>query len=225
MSPADNNSPEVVNERAGELPAGLADALERVLRSDHEKGPSIGEIVDSVGEKGFGILFLVLSLPSAIPVPAPGYSTPFGVVIALIALQMFLGRRVLWIPQRLRRVRLNPKKADRIISAGAAAIRRIERFIRPRHHWIGSPLALRALAVVLLSMGGLMIFPIPLTNTAPAIVVFLLGLGLAEEDGLLVLGAFVVGCVAVLLYAGVIYLVWAYGPDAVDEVWKASALR
>lgn len=80
----------------------LGDALEELLKSDEARGPSIGEIVDTVGEKGFGLTLMVLSLPSALPVPAPGYSTPFGIVIGLIALQMMLGRQTLWVPERLK---------------------------------------------------------------------------------------------------------------------------
>lgn len=200
------------------LPPSLAESLEGVLGTSGEEGPSVGEIVDGVGDKGFGLLFLFLSLPSALPVPAPGYSTPFGIVIVLIALQMLVGRRVLWLPQKLRAVRLRKSVARRVIKTGSGAVRRIETFIRPRHDWIGSPLGLKALALVIMSMGGLMILPIPLTNTAPAIVIFLIGLGLAEDDGLLALGAFCVGCCAVALYAYVVYLFFTYGPEAVYEI-------
>jgi hypothetical protein len=200
------------------LPLSLAESLEGVLGSSEEQGPSIGEIVDGVGDKGFGLLFVFLSLPSALPVPAPGYSTPFGIVIVLIALQMLVGRRVLWLPQRLRSVRLRKSVSRRVIKTGSGAIRRLESVIRPRHDWIGSPLGLKALALVIMCMGALMILPIPLTNTAQAMVIFLIGLGLAEDDGLLALGAFGVGCCAVALYAYVVYLFFTYGPDAVYEI-------
>ena len=72
------------------------------------------------------------------------------------------------------------------------------------------------LATVILIMAALMILPIPLTNTFPALVIFLIGMGLAEEDGLLTLLAFAVGVFAVLLYIGVIYLLLSRGPEAVD---------
>lgn len=196
------------------------------MGDSRKEGPSIGEIVDSIGDKGFGLLFLVLSLPSALPVPAPGYSTPFGIVIVLLAMQMVLGRRKLWLPERLRAVRLRKSVARKVLSTGSTAIRWCERFIRPRHDWIGAPLGLKALGLVIMCMGGLMILPIPLTNTAPAMVVFLIGLGLAEDDGLLAIGAFGVGCLAVALYAYVVYVFFAYGPDAVYEVkdWIKSLL-
>lgn len=201
--------------------ASLGDTLRRVLDSDHPGGPSIREIAETVGEKGFGLLLLVLALPSALPVPAPGYSTPFGIVIALVAAQMLAGREAVWLPRKLGDARIRPETARKLLRSAEGLLRRLERLVRPRHRWIRSRPGRCALSCVIGLMGGLMIFPIPLTNTAPAMVVFLIGVGLSEEDGLLALGAFAVGCLAVLLYAGVIYLLITRGPEAVAEIKEA----
>ncbi|MEC8209414.1 MAG: exopolysaccharide biosynthesis protein, partial [Verrucomicrobiota bacterium] len=76
----------------------LGETLQELLKANNEHGISIREITRAVGEKGFGLLLIVLSLPSALPVPAPGYSTPFGLVTALIAFQMIIGRTTIWLP-------------------------------------------------------------------------------------------------------------------------------
>lgn len=196
----------------------LAETLESTLASEHENGPSIGEITDAVGEKGFGLLLIVLSLPSALPVPAPGYSTPFGIVIALIAIQMLMGRPTVWLPARLQRIRIKPSFAKKMIGAATKFLRAVEHLIRPRQQWIRSRVGQSGLATVILIMACLMMLPIPLTNTLPAMVIFLIGVGLSEEDGLLAIGAFAVGCVAVVLYGYIIYLVLTQGPEAVDGI-------
>jgi hypothetical protein len=196
----------------------LADTLESTLASEHEHGPSIGEITEAVGEKGFGLLLVVLSLPSALPVPAPGYSTPFGIVIALIALQMLLGRPVVWLPARLKRIRLKPSLAKKMIGAATKFLRAVEHLIRPRQLWIRSRVGQSGLAIVIIIMACLMILPIPLTNTFPAMVIFLIGIGLSEDDGLLAIGAFISGCAAVVLYGYIIYLVLTQGPEAVEGI-------
>ena len=36
------------------------------------------DLLELAGKRVFGFLFVILSLPSALPVPAPGYSIPFG---------------------------------------------------------------------------------------------------------------------------------------------------
>ncbi|MEM7791443.1 MAG: exopolysaccharide biosynthesis protein, partial [Verrucomicrobiota bacterium] len=179
----------------------LAQTLENTLIGQDENGPSIDELKHAVGEKGFGLLLMILSLPSALPVPAPGYSTPFGIAIALIAMQMLVGRESVWLPKRIKKVRINQKLAKKMIGSAVKFIRIIEHLIKPRQRWIRSRGGQAGLAIVIIIMACLMMLPIPLTNTFPAMVIFLIGIGLSEEDGLLAIAAFGVGLAAVALYA------------------------
>lgn len=204
----------------------LAETLESLLAVEREEGPSVGELINAVGEKGFGLIFLVLSLPSALPVPAPGYSTPFGIVIVLIAAQMILGRETLWLPRRLQAVRLKRSLTEKMIRTGARFLRRIEHLIKPRMHWAATRGGRGLIAIIIIIMAGLMILPIPLTNTVPAMVVFILGVALTEDDGLLAAGAFAIGCLAVFLYTGIVYIFITQGPDAIEGIkdWIRTAL-
>ena len=205
---------------ADEIPPhlSLGDTLKQLLETDDARGLSIKEITSAVAEKGFGLVLIILSLPSALPVPAPGYSTPFGIVIALIAMQMMSRREAVWLPQKLASIRIKPKLAQTMLGTASKFLKSIEHFIRPRQRWIRSRTGQAGLAVVILIMACLMMLPIPLTNTLPAMVIFLIGVGLAEEDGLLAMAAFVVGCIAVLLYVGVIYVVVTQGPEAIESI-------
>ena len=204
----------------------LADTLESTLASHHKDGPAIGELANAVGEKGFGLLLIILSLPSALPVPAPGYSTPFGVAIAIIAIQMLTGRQTLWLPKKIKRIRINPGLAEKMIGAASKFLRMIEHLIRPRHHWIRSRAGQSGLAAIIIIMACLMMLPIPLTNTFPAMVIFMIGIGLSEEDGLLAIAAFVIGVAAVTLYCYIIFLVITQGPEAAEGIkdWVKSLL-
>ena len=196
----------------------LGETLQELLNADDERGLSINEITCAVGEKGFGLLLIVLSLPSALPVPAPGYSTPFGVVMALIALQMIRDRKTVWLPQRLGTIRIKPKLAKTMLGTASKFLNKIERYIRPRQKWIRGRAGQASLAFVVLNMACLMMLPIPLTNTFPAIVIFVIGVGLSEEDGLLAIGAFTVGCCALILYAGIVYIVLTQGVEAIGPI-------
>ena len=150
--------------------------------------------------------------------PAPGYSTPFGVVMALIALQMIRGRKAIWLPQRLGTIRIKPKLAKTMLGTASKFLNKIERYIRPRQKWIRGHAGQASLAFVVLNMACLMMLPIPLTNTFPAIVIFVIGVGLSEEDGLLAIGAFTVGCCALILYAGIVYIVLTQGVEAIEPI-------
>ena len=63
-----------------------------------------------------------------------------------------------------------------------------------------------------------MILPIPLTNTAPAGVIFLIGVGISERDGLFAIAATALGLVAVAFYVFVIYVAITAGVEGVEQI-------
>lgn len=79
--------------------ARLSNELQRFFFE--EERPSqvkLADILLLAGERIFGFLFVILSLPSALPVPAPGYSVPFGILIFLLAMQLLVGSKSPWLP-------------------------------------------------------------------------------------------------------------------------------
>ncbi len=147
------------------------------IRLDH--------ILELAGERTFGFLLVLLALPSALPVPAPGYSIPFGILIVLLALQFAVGRPEPWFPRGLRQRSIGLKQTQRILSAGLPWLKRLESLSKPRMAYIcTSPLWRAVLGVAIALMGISMMIPLPLTNTFPAIGVFIVGFSLIEDDGL-----------------------------------------
>jgi hypothetical protein len=201
-------------------PASLAETFDRVLRApgDGSTTLTLGTLVDTLGTRGVGLLLLILSLPSALPIPAPGYSTPFGLAIALLALQLLFHRKQLWLPTTLRKRTIKNETAQKLRTAGLRVFSKTERLIRPRWRWMLTPLSRTVLASVVLIMGLLMILPIPLTNTAPAFVVFVISLSLAEEDGIWSVAGLLLGVLAVIFYAAIVAMVLIYGPGIMDEI-------
>ena len=131
---------------------------------------------------------------------------------------MISGRRAVWLPQKIGTIRINPKLADKMIGSASRFLSKIERYIRPRQKWIRGRTGQASLALVVLIMACLMMLPIPLTNTFPAMVIFMIGVGLSEKDGLLAIGAFTLGCCAVLLYMGIVYIVLIQGVEAIEPI-------
>jgi hypothetical protein len=208
-------------------PERLSTVLEGLLAREHsEAGLTLGEVFQRMGDRGFGLLLVVLSLPSALPIPAPGYSTPFGILIALLAVQMLMGRATPWLPERAARMKLHGKFIDAMLGFFTRFFDRLEFLIRPRMRWVGSRAGLAGLGTLVLIMAGLMILPVPLTNTAPAIVVFLTGIGLTEEDGLFSLFAGLLGVVATAVYAVVVYVLVRFGMEGIEMIraWVKAAL-
>lgn len=195
----------------------LSADFRRLLAVKGGSDMTLGDIVSAVGDRGFGILFVLLSLPSALPVPAPGYSTPFGVVLFLLSLQLLAGRPVPWIPEWASRKIIRRSTADRMIRSTAAFFSFVERFIRPRFPILTGRTAAKGYCLLLLAMSGLMILPIPLTNTLPAMVIFCVGVAMTERDGLALLAALCFGVAAVLLYTAAFWLIATYGLQGMRE--------
>ncbi len=203
----------------------LSDNLRGLLELPGDK-LAVRTIADRVGDKGFGLLLAILSLPSALPVPAPGYSTPFGILLALLGLQMVALKPRPWLPERALGKELSKEFAGRIFGGAARFLRWTERLIRPRMKWINRSGGRLFLGCIVIAMACLMILPIPLTNTAPAMVVFLVGVALSEDDGLAALVAFGAGILAAAFYAYVIYLLATVGMDGVIQLkdWIKEAV-
>ena len=199
-----------------ETEPSLSAQLRAIVAGDEEI--SLGTVLDQVGERGFGLLLLLLSLPSALPVPAPGYSVPFGIALAILAVQLIRGRTLPWFPKNIRRTVLPRKLMVTALGNGARFFRLLESLVRPRLRWITSRGGRVFIGAIVLTMAGLMMVPIPGTNTFPAFVVFLLGVALTEEDGLFGMGALVMGLGAVALYVGLIIAMIIYGPEVVTQL-------
>lgn len=188
-----------------EKPA-LSEIFTQLLNLHHTKDLSVGKITETIGKRSFGILLLLLSLPSALPVPAAGYSVPFGLIISLLGLQLVLGKTTPWLPKRVFNFKVQPSTAKKVFGAAHKIFGFAEALIRPRMHWLHHRVAKIIPGLLITLMGVLMVIPIPLTNTVPAIIVFFTAAGLTENDGLCLMCACIAGAMAILLYAVLIYI-------------------
>jgi hypothetical protein len=172
---------------------------------------NLGELFDRIEGKGFGLLLAVLSIPSALPVPAPGYSIPFALVLFPLAVQMLKGRTTPWLPDKLR---AKPIKAGgggvKFFKAAAKFIRFWEKLIKPRGvAAFRSPLLQRTLAIAVLACSVSMMLPIPLTNTLPALGIFLISLGLLEEDIVFAIFGLIVAAAGLTITGLILFAIFA----------------
>ncbi len=161
---------------------------------------TLASILDLAGERVFGFLFVLLALPSALPVPAPGYSIPFGILLLVLAIQLIIGRQRPWFPKKWLNHPIPLEKVQGFIKAGLPWLQKIELISRPRLRaictsFIGRVLIGCAIALMAISM----MVPIPLTNTLPAIGVFITGFGLLDDDGAISLAGLVVCLMGITL--------------------------
>lgn len=200
--------------------AKLSVELQRYFFEEERPGKiTLTEILQLAGERVFGFLFVILSLPSALPVPAPGYSTPFGFVLFLLAVQLISGRKLPWLPAKISNHPMELNQVQGVIKAGLPWLRRIEMITRPRLSYICTSLPGRVtMGIAIALMGISMMIPIPGTNTLPAMGIFVTGFGLIEDDGAISLGGLVLCLMGGILSASILIALLVGGTSLLDLI-------
>jgi len=182
---------------------------------------TVGALMDLIADRGFGLLLLILALPAALPVPAPGYATPFGIAMVILGSQMIIGRTTPWLPDFIRNRTIPYTMLEFSVRNGTIPLKVVEFLIRPRLSGLSrSRSFLSLLGVIIVLMSACMSLPIPLTNTAPSFVIFVLAAGILEEDGLTLLGGILLAPVAAAIAGLALYYALTLGVDAVEETLK-----
>ena len=204
------NSPGPVSPLSGQLiasatapPRKLSEDLALILREFEVETVTLREVLAVLHGRGFVLLVLLLALPFSTPIPLPGLSTPFGLVIALIALRLALGQKP-WLPARLLDTKLSPKFFAKVFAAARKVLRAFEIFLRPRLLWLTRSAAmqqLHAVPILLCSLMLLLPLPVPFSNLFPALSILLLCGGLLERDGLFILGGHIAFLVSIIFFA------------------------
>lgn len=147
---------------------------------------SVGEIIDRADHAGFGFMIGFLAISS---IPFVGLSTPFGLAIALGAMQMVVGGERPWLPNRLRRHRVSLATLEWLSVRVARWTGGLERLVRPRFEFMTRGLfwSLCGLCVMAMALGLALPLPIPGSNALFAVPIILYAIGLLESDGLLIM--------------------------------------
>ncbi len=182
-------------------PARHSDELEQWL-NDEASEKTLGGLVEAFGEKSFAILFVLLLGVPALPVPTGGATHVFEVIAALVALQLIIGRRTVWLPKRWLGLRLGGERQQRFLNSLMRFIRRLERFSRPRlvfvfHHRLSD--VVFGLLVIGGSAAAFLAPPFSGLDTLPALGVVLVALGVLLEDALIAAAGAILGIVGVAL--------------------------
>lgn len=180
---------------------------------------SLDHLLALAGERVFGFLFVVLSLPSALPIPAPGYSTPFGVLIFLLSVQLLRKATHPWLPSKWRQKTFPSQHIQGILQQGIPWLERIEKLARPRLSGICEhPIGIFIIGMMISLMAISMMIPIPGTNTLPAMGIFVTGFGLLEKDGLITLiGLCLCLCGLILSTSIIVAVIWG-GASLLDMI-------
>jgi hypothetical protein len=181
----------------------VSNQLEGWLRGD---GPrTLGSLIELFGEKSFAVVFVLLLALPALPLPTGGATHVFETIAMLLALELIVGRRTIWLPGRLRRRDLSGLAEGRLAARLLKIIRRLERFSKPR---LGRLLRQRLAgvafgAIVLaLSVTAFVAPPFSGLDTLPALGIVVLSLGILFEDVVLAAAGTLIGALGAVVVIG-----------------------
>ncbi len=180
-----------VNQRTSGLLAALAEwPADRI---------SYQELLQCLGSRAHGLSILVFSLPCWFPMP-PGVPTVFGFILLFLAVRLALGFEALWLPERIARRTMATATLRKVVLRALPLVRRVEKVAKPRWESFTGPRGRIAAAVVVAILAFVLFLPIPiLGNMPPGIACTIIGLALAERDGLVLLVGFFASAVATVV--------------------------
>ncbi|MFN3447146.1 MAG: exopolysaccharide biosynthesis protein [Roseococcus sp.] len=199
---ADENAPisRIVNEVAGQFPGARI---------------TLGEMAEAFGDRAFGLLILLLCLPSLLP----GMASVFGIPMLILGMQMGMGRRVPKLPRFIARQSIKREDLLRLASASSTWLGKVERYVKPRPGFFTGPTGDRIVGWLTVYCAAMLILPGPGTNGPPAFGNIVMALGVVEADNRVVgLGAALTlaGClfatvvIGALVWVGIKALGWVF---------------
>jgi hypothetical protein len=175
-------------------PHKLETLFDDLLETADDDPLTVGRILDAVEKRSYGPLLLLPALISVVPGigALPGVTWTTSGLVLLVSLHFLFSSRRLWLPDRLRRVRVSVSAFRQGLGWVRPWLRRIDRVVRPRleflFRWPASVLI--ALICVAMSLAMFVASIVPGGVVIPAVGVIVIAIGLTAHDGVFVsLGA------------------------------------
>lgn len=167
------------------------------IRDGEDEMLSIEDIVSSLGEASFAPLLFVPSIIIVSPLSGiPGLSSLFGILIALIAVQMVIGRSHVWLPRWLMRREMGRERFNKALDVMQKPIGFVDRVTHPRLAVLVSWPISKVLQMLCVLCGAMMPFLelVPFSSSILALAVAFFSMAFVTRDGVLaILGLAVLG--------------------------------
>lgn len=165
----------------------------------------VHEIVEALSGRAFALLIVLLGLPNCLPMPPP-IPTICGILLILVSLQMMSGMITPWMPRRILSQTVSRLDLVRAVDRALPLLRRLERVSRPRLGVADGGLALRLVGATIFVLSVALLVAAPFVGQIPlGIAISVIGVGLVERDGLLMIWGAAIGVVGLAITAGFVW--------------------
>lgn len=180
----------------------FSETLEHWAKSSKPK--TLGSMLEVFDEKSFAFVFFILLLLSALPIPTGGLTNVFEIIAMILALQMVVGRRELWLPKNLRKKEVPKTVATNLLPHTIKRLRWLEKYSKTRGERLMTLRPFRiqlGFFLFLFTLGAFVAPPFSFLDTLPSMGVVLASLGVILEDLYVVILGYIVGFIGIALIA------------------------
>lgn len=202
--PAGRPAPATSSAQTGKnCPArNLQTLLDQVETAAHgSESVSLEQIMEAVGQRSFGPILVVAGLVVLAPLigDIPGVPTMMAAFVLLVAVQVLMGRRRLWLPQWLLNRSIASTKLEKAVGWLRKPARFVDRLLRPRLEGLTHRVGIYATAILCIVIAAALppMELVPFSANAAGIALTALGLALIANDGLVAVVAFLISSVTI----------------------------
>jgi hypothetical protein len=179
----------------------LSVVVDDLLKLCTKESLTLGEFLHELNIYGHMMVCLIFSIPFLLPVPLPGLSIVFGLIIAIGGSQILLGQDP-WVPKSWRPRQISTSLIVKILEVLKKILLRTEKVIKPRFKFFAKhPGFVRFNGAIILLLALLLALPMPPGfNFPPALAIIALSIGSIERDGMLIVFGYVVAALNAALF-------------------------
>ena len=182
-------------------PEGVEDVIRELDElASTRKEVCVRDVLDDFGAQSFGPFIMLPALLELTPIGSiPGVPTFLAVTIALVAVQLLLGKDHIWMPDFIQRRSVGAKKLHKAVGKMRGVAHWLDEHSKDRFDALtqGIWTKIAAGAVILLCATVPPLEVIPFASSAPMLAIAAIGLALIVKDGLVMLFALLLAVAAV----------------------------
>ncbi|MGB3712165.1 MAG: exopolysaccharide biosynthesis protein [Erythrobacter sp.] len=199
-----------MTEREQKNPEGVGDVVEGLdeLAKEDNDEVCFGDVLDKFGSRSFAPLMMVFALIELSPIGAiPGVPTFLAVCIAIVAVQLLIGREHIWVPGWIENRSISNDKMSTATDKMSGIADKLDSIASNRLSFMTSG-KVAAAVILLLCIAVAPLELLPWASAAPMTAIAIISLGLMVRDGLVMLIAYIV---AILATTGGLYYFFGTG--------------
>ena len=182
-------------------PKSIGDVVEGLdeLAEENDDKVCFGDVLDKFGSRSFAPVMLILAILELTPVGAiPGVPTALAICIALVAVQMAIGKDHIWVPGFVEKIAVSSDKLGKGTDKIEGVADKMDSLAKGRLEFLtkGVGLQVAAVAILILCVAVAPLELLPWASMFPMLAISMISLAIMVRDGLAMLIAWIFAAAA-----------------------------